>query len=313
MLPRDRTIVLSGASFTETLPDAALNRGATLTLIHNGTSLTQVYTLATLNAQTIGGIASGSYALYTNGESLVLVSDGSNWQIVSHRTNTAATSAGVISLTATSAYTFTISSATVVAGDTYTNNTQTFTVTTSGTVTSMPCSGTGTPAASGTLTRASGTGPATLTFSAFTSSVPAFGTVTKNAVNWWREGAFAVVDYRLSQTGAGTSGTGDYILNLPTGLVVDTTIIPVTLVVTPMTSAPAAQSLLPVLSSVVGDSSVGVYNSLMAYLYSTTQFRVTGNYYGAPTSFKWGTAFGLGGANIGFSMIIRVPISGWQP
>ncbi len=34
-------------------------------------------------------MAGGSYALYTNGEFLVLISDGANWQIESHRTNSA--------------------------------------------------------------------------------------------------------------------------------------------------------------------------------------------------------------------------------
>lgn len=85
----DDILLLSGASFTETLPTAVGNSGKEFILNHVGTSLTQVYTLATTGGQTIGGIASGSYALYTNGESLRIVSDNANWQIVSHRTSTA--------------------------------------------------------------------------------------------------------------------------------------------------------------------------------------------------------------------------------
>lgn len=79
--------LLSGASFTITLPTAASISGQTFAFRHNGTSLSQVYTFNTTSAQTINGIASGSYALYTNGETLVLLSDGSNWQILSHDTD----------------------------------------------------------------------------------------------------------------------------------------------------------------------------------------------------------------------------------
>lgn len=84
----DNVLMLSGSSFTQTLYTAVGNTGRILEIIHDGTSLTQVYTLATTGGQTIGGIASGSYALYTNGESLKLISDGSNWKILNHKTET---------------------------------------------------------------------------------------------------------------------------------------------------------------------------------------------------------------------------------
>ena len=60
--------------------------------MHNGTSLSQAYTLNTTSAQTIGGIASGSYILQTNNEVISVISDGSNWQILEHRTNSIWTS-----------------------------------------------------------------------------------------------------------------------------------------------------------------------------------------------------------------------------
>lgn len=100
----DELLILSGASFTVTLPSAVGNAGKVFELIHNGTSLTQVYTLNTTSAQTIGGIASGSYALYTNGERLKIVSNGTNWLILDHFAQTqwtsyAATTAGFGSIT----------------------------------------------------------------------------------------------------------------------------------------------------------------------------------------------------------------------
>jgi hypothetical protein len=87
----DDVLTLSGASFTVTLYTAVGNTGKTLTLIHNGTSLSQVYTLNTTSAQTIGGIASGSYKLVTAGEVLKIISDGSNWLILDHKALTALT------------------------------------------------------------------------------------------------------------------------------------------------------------------------------------------------------------------------------
>ena len=69
-------------------------------------------------------------------------------------------------------YAITISSATVVAGDIYTNNGQQFTIGIAGTVTTAYAIGTGNPGATGseTYTRISGTGPATLTGSAFAAT-----------------------------------------------------------------------------------------------------------------------------------------------
>jgi hypothetical protein len=45
--------------------------------MHLGTSLSQIYTINTTSSQTVGGVASGSYVLYTNGETLTLVSERS--------------------------------------------------------------------------------------------------------------------------------------------------------------------------------------------------------------------------------------------
>jgi hypothetical protein len=69
-------------------------------------------------------------------------------------------------------YLITISSATVVAGDVYTNNSQTFVVLISGTTASLYAYGTGDPGAGAqTYTKFSGSGPATLTGSAFAATV----------------------------------------------------------------------------------------------------------------------------------------------
>ena len=84
----DDTLSLSGASFTQTLFTAIGNTGKVLTICHNGTTLTQAYTLNTTAAQTIGGVASGSYVLQTRGECLRIQSNGANWIILNSATIT---------------------------------------------------------------------------------------------------------------------------------------------------------------------------------------------------------------------------------
>lgn len=99
LLTRDRMIVLSGASFTEYLPAATHVRGNIYTFVHNGTSLSQVYTLDGFGSETIGG--STTVKMHTNGQVLKLISDGSNWLIVDSRTQTGWTDSGVVTITGT--------------------------------------------------------------------------------------------------------------------------------------------------------------------------------------------------------------------
>ncbi len=80
----DQVLLISGTSGTITIYTAIGNKGKQIQLIHGGTSLTQIYTINTTSAQTIGGIASGSFVLYTTTERLSIISDGANWQILEH-------------------------------------------------------------------------------------------------------------------------------------------------------------------------------------------------------------------------------------
>jgi hypothetical protein len=96
---------LSGASFILTLPAVALHTNRVVTFRHQGTSLTQVYTLKGNAAETIiaqDGTAN-TYLLYTNGEELTLTCDGSNWYVTHHRAETDWVDAGVILLYAVTA------------------------------------------------------------------------------------------------------------------------------------------------------------------------------------------------------------------
>lgn len=70
----------SGGAFTTTLPTAvsAAGKRYTLVLTAGGNALT----IATTSAQTIASIASGTIKMGTTRDKLTVVSDGTNWQIV---------------------------------------------------------------------------------------------------------------------------------------------------------------------------------------------------------------------------------------
>ncbi len=300
----------SGASFTITLPTAASVAGQGFVFQHAGTSLTQVYTFNTTSSQTIGGVASGSYALYTAGETLTLVSDGNNWLIEQHQTETDWISAGTTATpTATTAYVFTCSSANATVGAVYSNNSQTFIVTaTIVAALSLNCGGTGTPSASGTLTKVSGTGDATITYSSKTvTGVPAKGTNTTDIAYWKRSGRNMRVRESYIGTGTGTAGTGDYLYFIPASQVADTTSF--TLFTTVVGSGQAKSTNSIGKGTAYGNTDAGTLDIL---LYSSTYIRA---YWTTSSVENMLSA----GSNAGFAQIsghtfdYEIPITGWQP
>jgi len=86
LLTRDRVLVLSGTSFTENLPPAALCKGNIYTFVHSGTSLSQIYTIDGFASETIGGAT--TVKMHTNGQTLKIISDGTNWLILDSKTIT---------------------------------------------------------------------------------------------------------------------------------------------------------------------------------------------------------------------------------
>lgn len=77
----------SGGSWTLTMPTAVGNTGHTYYIKKTNNS-TNTVSLATTSAQTIDGNASSVLKLATQQESYELISDGSNWIIAEHTTNT---------------------------------------------------------------------------------------------------------------------------------------------------------------------------------------------------------------------------------
>lgn len=324
VLTTDHLIPCSGVSFTLTLPTAVGVQGKEYVIQHLGTSLTQIYTIATTSAQTVGGIASGSYALYTNGEILGLYSDGTNWQISRRVTRTGWISGG----SAVPFYTFTVTAANATVAATYTNNGQTFTVAaTIAGATTLICNGTGAAAASGTLTKSAGVGDATITFSVVagtpniqaTTTIPVFSTTpTTNALKWFRDGSMCTAWYNYYQTATGSAtGSGDYLIPWVPNQTIDTTILALYTGGAVQTQINTTTSTLsgwnP--SNATGHASSNgsaYYQASHSVPYTSTSCRVYGWYNGAPW-YSIGSTFIPANVIISYNFQITMPISGWQP
>lgn len=322
----DYFIELNGASASYTLPTAVGVSGQEYIVRHNGTSLTQVYTFLTTSGQTIGGLASGAIAAYTNNEVFHFYSDGANWQIKNHQCSTNWSTPVATSWSATSAYSFTITSSSVTIGAVYSNNGAQFICkVTIASLTTMLMSGTGAPAASGTLTLVSGTGPATIAFSAVTSTGQPVKATTKtnDSLMWRRIGANAEYWVHLgwaSGTGA-VAGSEDYVLFLPSNLFFDSNAKTYLPVIGNATSVPAAQEIW-VGGTINGGVSSGSNNTagVIPYINDSVSGLIAVRI--ISMTFATGAQFGpINGssnfnftiANFGLILKFLVPIAGWQP
>lgn len=151
-----------------------------------------------------------------------------------------------------------------------------------------------------------------------TTTAPAFGTTTTNNVSYHFEGQYAVVTYTLVQTAASANGgSGDYLLSLPNNLQADTTIIPAYTgsVGSNLQQVAAAMPSRIESSGVIQQaaSSAASMNTYPAFLYSATQFRVSGlsDSSGGIGAGTFGSSnFVLTTASLSFSFTIKVPIAG---
>lgn len=243
----DDTVSYSGASFTATLYTAVGNAGKRVTIIHAGTSLTQVYTLATTGGQTVGGVASGSYKLITSGEVLTVESDGTNWAIVEHKTETAWLSAGAITITAT---------------------------------TTNP-------------TKPSG--------------------VTDDDISWRRVGSMAHIRarYRQSNNTSANNGSGDYLIALPSGIVINTSITGT------FTTVEGWNSYFDLDTQDLGKFQLGATDTYIIggiSVYDTTKVRAYGAALAAGGYFASSLGFFSTASNPAWMTFdFWVPVTDWQP
>jgi hypothetical protein len=224
---------LSGTSFNITLPDATAGgaAGQDIWFEFDDTSLANTYCFLTTSAQTLndagGSVASGDYCLFTKGERIRLVDDGAGWQVGSHDTATPEVDAGALWISKSSAYSFTIGSASITAGTVYTNNGCTFIVsTTTSASTNLLAYGTCAPAAAtATLTFVSGSPSGNRSYTAISTAGAYIKPTTAlfDRFVWYRTGQYVNYRWEAAFTNSGTAGTGDDLVFLPTGLPVDTT------------------------------------------------------------------------------------------
>lgn len=247
----DQHLTLSGNSFSETIPAATGCTGKTITLLHNDTSLSKVYTLVTSEdiVTPNGNIASTNYKLTTKGESLTIRSNGTNWLQINHYTSTPWVDFP------------SLSAGTLITG---------------------------------------------------TTTNPTYGTIQTHYARWRRNGANADIMWFYRATTAGGAGSGVYLFNLPSGLVMDTTYITVNTVI--IFGATFADSVVGTFE--LGYSTAHGIGEVVPY--STTQLKAqlsNTTAAGAAGSQMWSSgdiSFAIN-ANMHFSIRATIPITGWQP
>lgn len=148
----------------------------------------------------------------------------------------------------------------------------------------------------------------TLTIGA-TTTAPTKGTVVEDQCRWRRVGDSMEFHYTYYQSGAGSAGSGTYLLPLPNGVTMDTT---------KALAGAAGTGVDATALGVAYISSTGTVNTNgMTYgfvsAYDSQHLQVNGNtntiYQGENWSSSW---FGLNGANVEVSFDATIPIVGWS-
>jgi hypothetical protein len=143
-----------------------------------------------------------------------------------------------------------------------------------------------------------------------TTTAPTKGTILTDKVRYYRSGKYAIINYQYAQSVAGIVGSGDYLVSLPPGLVVDTSITPA------FGSTLGNADTNTLQRSQVGDGHIGITGGsrgpVKAFLYSSTQISLAAaQVFTTYTGFS-SAAYSLANANLGFSFTVQVPIVGWD-
>lgn len=144
----------------------------------------------------------------------------------------------------------------------------------------------------------------TVTIGAVTTP-PTKGTTTTDKVVWTRFGQFLYAYYEYVQTGAGSAGSGNYLISLPAGLSVDTTIITVNTTINTVTGN---STTLGTFNGFAAGASQ--WDGVAAVPYSATQFRISG-LFGATANVFGSANCALSNTTVTFGGYIICPISGW--
>ena len=238
-----RFILLNSSNYNVQLYDAVGNSGRQITLKRQDSTFSNPITILCSGTQTIGG--SGiSFPMYTRGESLDLISDGSDWVINNHFTNPEWINSGPLTLSA---------------------------------VTTAPQKGN--------------------------------ATIVTDQLLWRRIGDSVEFRAEYRHTSAGSSvGSGDYLLVLPTGLVMDAS----KLTFYSTSEGSGAYNTNNVLGASIfgGSGTECIGGGIVAYDSTSVRFFGTG----PNNTGVWGSAFQqLTLANVFAVASFTVPIDGWRP
>jgi hypothetical protein len=98
----DYISLTASSNYTITLPDATTgaSKGQTISAVRTDNAPSNVVTVATTSSQTIGSFGT-SVHISTQGESWTWLDDGSNWQVLTHRTETVMSTATTLTLSST--------------------------------------------------------------------------------------------------------------------------------------------------------------------------------------------------------------------
>ncbi len=143
-----------------------------------------------------------------------------------------------------------------------------------------------------------------ITISGVTSN-PTKGTTSIDESEARVVGDWLEVNYLYRHTVGGAAGSGDYLISLPPGYTVDTSIIPAVTTTSANIQATDIQTSLIGYGHISDSSARG---QCSCFLYSSTRFRVGCSVAYTTYSFLSSSFYGLSSANIGFSATIRVPL-----
>lgn len=139
------------------------------------------------------------------------------------------------------------------------------------------------------------------------TTAPTKGTTTTDRVIYRRIGQMAEVEYQFVQTTAGTAGSGEYLISLPAGLVVNTTLKPVFTATIGFGSDIASKPSLLGFGHI--SNSTDSRGILTCYLHSSTQFKCTGSVHYS-TQDGWGSTYYSLTGPVAFGIKFSVPIQG---
>lgn len=149
--------------------------------------------------------------------------------------------------------------------------------------------------------------PVPLTIRGFTSN-PTKGTMAKDEISYYRDGRFAVIRVDFQQTSAGAAGSGTYEVELPDGLIADTSLI----TLNNSTNGTGMGSPGTLESNFTGNLGVSGGLQGFAVLNTSNTFRVWG-IWGAGTVNGWGSGQNpLSNTTVNISGWVRIPIQGWE-